>query len=90
MQHINAKGTGDMVNGALGVCAYLHKGSSRSYPGRPVQQAADVLGSVLHSNMQGVWAGISKAIVGEGSHPKGTWGTGNEPGEEKSLEDSPR
>ena len=23
----------------------------------------------------------AEAILGEGSHPKGTWGTGNEPGE---------
>jgi len=49
-QHVNARGTGDTVNGALGVSslAYLHKGSSRSYtpqggelsPGRPVSPAA--------------------------------------------------
>ncbi len=32
--HVNARGTGDTVNGAL------HKGSSRSYPERPFFQAA--------------------------------------------------
>jgi hypothetical protein len=48
VQHVNAQGTGDTVNGALGVCPYLHKRSSCSFtpqggteksPGRPVFHA---------------------------------------------------
>ena len=40
-QHVKAQGTEDTVNGALGVSflAYLHKGNSHFYPGRPVLYA---------------------------------------------------
>ncbi len=70
--------------------ARLHKGSSRSYPGRPVQQAAYVSAAPCVVTFREFGQESAEAIVGEGRHPKGTWGTGNEPGEEKSLEDSPR
>ena len=56
--------------------ARLHKGSSRSYPGRPVQQAADVLGSALCGNMQGVWAGVSRGHIRRRKSPErrtGDW-----------------
>jgi hypothetical protein len=74
VQHVNAQGTGDTVNGALGVYAYLHKGSSRSYPGRPVQQAADVLVALCVVTQRVFGQESAEAIVGEGGHLKGKWG----------------
>ena len=70
--------------------ARLHKGSSRSYPGRPVQQAADVLAAPCVVTCREFGQESAEAVLGAGSHPKGARETGNEPGEEKSLEDSPR
>ncbi|NOR26440.1 MAG: hypothetical protein GQ542_19040 [Desulforhopalus sp.] len=59
-------------------------------PGRPVQQAADVLAAPCVVTCRVFGQESAEAILGAGSHPKGAWETGNEPGEEKSLEDSPR
>ncbi len=70
--------------------ARLHKGSSRSYPGRPVQHATDVLAAPCMVTCKEFVQESAEAILGAGSHPKGTRVSGNEPGEEKSLEDSPR
>jgi hypothetical protein len=61
--------------------ARLHKGSSRSYPGRSVQQAAYVLAALCVVTHRVFGQESAEVIVGEGSHLKGTWGTGNEPGE---------
>jgi len=59
----------------------LHKESSRSYPGRPVQLAAKVSAAPCVVTCWEFGQESAEAILGEGSHPKGTWETGNELGE---------
>ena len=61
--------------------AYLHKGSSRSYPGRPVQQAADILAAPYVATCRVFGQESAEAILGEGSHYEGTMVAGNELGE---------
>jgi hypothetical protein len=61
--------------------ARLHKGSSRSYPGRPVQQAADVLAAPCVVTRREFGQESAEAILGEGSHHAGAMETGNELGE---------
>jgi hypothetical protein len=70
--------------------ARLHKGSSRSYPGRPARQAVVVMAALCVATYRVIGQESAEAIVGVGSHPKGAWVNGNELGEEKSREDSSR
>ncbi len=60
------------------------------YPGWSVQQATNVLEAPCVVTCKEFGQESAEAILGAGSQPKGTGVTGNEPGEEKSLEDSPR
>ena len=41
----------------------LHSDRLRSYPGRPVQLAVDILGSALCGNMQCGWTGVSRCHI---------------------------
>ncbi len=52
-------------------------------------QAANVLAALCVVTCRVFGQESAEVILGVGSHPKGAWETGNEPGEEKSLEDSP-
>ena len=61
--------------------ARLHKRSSRSYPGIPVRRAAVILAAPCVATCREFGQESAEAILGEGSHPKGTWETGNELGE---------
>ncbi len=50
-------------------------------PGRPVQQTADILAVSCVVTCREFEQESAEAILGAGSHPKGVWKTGNEPGE---------
>jgi hypothetical protein len=92
VQHVNAQGAGDTVNRALGVSclAYLHKGSSRSYPpqggtemspGRPVRHAVAVSTAPCVATCRVIGQESAETIVGEGHHHEGAVVIGNELGE---------
>ena len=68
----------------------LHSDRLRSYPGRPVQRAVAVSTASCVVTCREFGQESAEAIVGEGSHHAGAMETGNEPGELKSWEDSPR
>ncbi len=59
----------------------LHSDRLRSYPGRPVQRAVDVLAAPCVATCREFGQESAEAIVGEGSHHAGAMGTGNELGE---------
>jgi len=61
--------------------ARLHKGSSRSYPGRPVQLAVVVLAALCVVTRREFEQESAEVVVGEGSRHEGAVVTGNELGE---------
>jgi hypothetical protein len=61
--------------------ARLHKGSLRSYPGRPVQRAVAVMAAPYVATCSVIGQESAEAIVGDGSHHAGAMETGNELGE---------
>ncbi len=61
--------------------ARLHKGSSRSYPGRPARHAVAVSTAPCVATCKVIGQESAEAIVGEGSHHEGAVVTGNELGE---------
>ena len=59
----------------------LHKGSSRPYPGRPVQRAVAIMAAPSVATCREFGQESAEAILGEGSLHAGAMETGNELGE---------
>jgi hypothetical protein len=70
--------------------SYTPQGGTKQSPGRPARQAVAVKAAPCVATCRVIGQESAEAIVGVGSHPKGAWVNGNEPGEEKSREDSSR
>ena len=70
--------------------SYTPQGGTEKSPGRPARRAVAVTTALYVATCRVIGQESAEAILGVGSHSKGAWATGNELGESKSREDSPR